>query len=60
MAEGVAADVKAAAKALKTHYIAFLVGAAVIMVLGLWYEHKNPGAITTKLAKIPGVGKLFA
>jgi hypothetical protein len=54
------ADVKAGVAATKKNWIFFLVGAVVVGVIVLWYDHKKAGALTTKLAGLPGIGKLFA
>lgn len=52
-------EVKSGLNAVKKHWVAFLVAGAVLVVLAFWYEHKNPGAITSKITKIPLVGGLF-
>jgi hypothetical protein len=57
MAEG---EIKAGANALKKHWVAVLVVAGVVVVLALWYDHKNSGALTAKVASLPLIGKLFA
>jgi hypothetical protein len=45
---------------LKAHWGFFLLAAGVVTVLVLWYDHKNNGSLTTKVAGLPIVGKLFA
>ena len=52
-------DVKTGFNAVKKHWVAFLAAGAVLVILAFWYEHKNPGAISGKLAKAPLVGGLF-
>lgn len=53
-------DVKSGANAIKNHWVAFLVAGLVLVGLAFWYEKKNPGAVTGKLAKLPIVGGAFA
>lgn len=52
-------EVKSGLKAVKTHWVAFLVAGAVLVIAAFWYEHKNPGSISSKIVKIPLVGGLF-
>jgi hypothetical protein len=53
-------EIKKGANAVKRHWVAFLVAGAVLVVVALWYDHKNNGALTQKVASLPLVGKLFA
>lgn len=59
MAE-VGAEVKSGWNAVKNHWVAFLVAGVVLVIAAFAYEHKNPGAVSGKLAKIPLVGGLFS
>jgi predicted outer membrane lipoprotein len=52
-------EVKKGINAVKNHWVAVLVAGAVLVILAFWYEHKNPGAVTGKLAKIPLIGGMF-
>jgi len=58
------ADIGASAKsgwnAVKAHWGFFLVAAFAVTVLVLWYDHKNSGTLTQRIAGLPLVGKLFA
>jgi hypothetical protein len=56
----VGSEAKAAGSALKKHWWIFLLIGAGVVVAALWYDHKNSGKLTQKLAGLPGVGKLFA
>lgn len=60
MAEGFGAEAKAGTAAIKKNWIFFVAVLFGVTVLLLWYEHKNGGKITTKLAGLPVLGKLFA
>lgn len=51
---------KAAGNAVKAHWVVFAIGGIVLVIAALWYDHKNAGKLTTKVAGIPGIGKLFA
>lgn len=51
---------KAAGNAVKAHWVVFLVAGVVVVVAALWYDHKNAGKLTTKVAGLPVIGKLFA
>lgn len=59
MAEGVASGGKAAWAAFKAHWGWFLLAFAAIIIAALWYDHKNSGDLTKKVAGLPLVGKLF-
>jgi hypothetical protein len=60
MAEGFSAEAKDLGGSLKKNWLpALLVGAALVIFV-LWYDHKNNGSLTTKIAGLPVVGKLFA
>lgn len=54
------AEIKSGWNAVKNHWVAFLVAGVVLVIAAFAYEHKNPGAVSGKLAKIPGLGKLFS
>jgi hypothetical protein len=55
------ADVKRSGNLIKDNPITFVVAGLVLVILAFWYEHKNPGAVSGKLAKIPFIGpKLFS
>jgi type II secretory pathway component PulF len=54
------AEAKAGTAAVKKNWIFFVVAAAAVVVLVLWYDHKNQGKLTQKIASLPVVGKLFA
>lgn len=56
----VGSEAKAAGEAVKKHWWIFLVIAFGVVVAALWYDHKNSGKLTTKIAGLPVVGKLFA
>ncbi len=56
----IGSQVSASTDAVKKHWWVFLVLFAGVVVLALWYDHKNSGKLTTKLAGLPGIGKLFA
>ena len=47
-------------EAAKKNWIFFVVAAVAIVVGVLWYDHKNGGKLTQKVASLPVVGKLFA
>ncbi len=51
---------KAAWSAFKAHWGWFLFGIAALIIAALWYDHKNQGDLTKKVAGLPLVGKLFA
>ena len=51
---------KAAWGAFKAHWGWFLFGIAALIIGALWYDHKNQGDLTKKVAGLPLVGKLFA
>lgn len=55
----VASGGKAAWAAFKAHWGWFLLGIAAIIIAALWYDHKNQGDLTKKVAGLPLVGKLF-
>lgn len=52
-------ELKKGASAIRRHWVAFAVAGAALVVLALWYDHKNNGALTAKVASLPIVGKLF-
>jgi hypothetical protein len=60
MSAGVGAGVNATKGFIRNHWLAFAVVAFVIVALALSYDHKNGGKLSTKLAGLPLVGKLFA
>lgn len=60
MPEGVGAQFEKGGEALKKNWIFTAVLIFGVMVLVLWYDHKNSGKLTAKLAGLPGIGKLFA
>ena len=60
MAEGLADGFSTAGKDIKSNWIPFLIIGLAVVVGVLWYDHKNNGALTTKIAGLPLVGKLFA
>jgi type II secretory pathway component PulF len=51
---------KAAWNAFKAHWGWFLLGIAALIIAALYYDHKNQGSLTAKVAGLPIVGKLFA
>lgn len=51
---------KAAWSAFKSHWGWFLIGIAAVVIAALWYDHKNTGDLTKKVAGLPLVGKLFS
>jgi hypothetical protein len=55
-----AAAAKAATGSIKRHWLTFALIGFGLVVLALWYDHKNQGALTAKLAKLPIVGGLFS
>jgi hypothetical protein len=57
---GLETEAKAGAQAVKKNWLFFLLLAFAVVVLVLWYDHKKAGALTAKLAGLPGIGKLFA
>ena len=59
MADGVASGISATKGFVKNHWLAFLVVAFVVVTLALAYDRKNGGKLSTKLAGLPLVGKLF-
>jgi type II secretory pathway component PulF len=60
MAESAMSGGKAAWNAIKAHWGWFLLIFAAIIIAALWYDHKNTGDLTKKVAGLPLVGKLFA
>ncbi len=52
-------DAKAAFGAFKSHWFWLTVGVLGVVIAALWYDHKNAGDLTKKVASIPLVGKLF-
>lgn len=38
----------------------FLLIFAAIVIAALWYDHKNQGSLTAKVAGLPIIGKIFA
>ncbi len=54
------AEAKAGVAAVKKNWMFFVLAGAVLLVGVLWYEHKNGGKLTTKIAGLPVIGKLFA
>jgi hypothetical protein len=60
MADGIGSGVKAAKGFVVNHYLAFGVLALVLVSLALSYDHKNNGALSQKLAKLPILGSLFS
>jgi type II secretory pathway component PulF len=60
MADVVESVTKAPTKALsfaKNNVFAFVLLAALLVVLLVAYQARNPGEVEKKIAKIPGVGK---
>lgn len=53
------ADAKAALGAFKSHWFWLSLGIVGVVILALWYDHKNSGDLTKKVASIPFVGNLF-
>jgi type II secretory pathway component PulF len=60
MADGALSGGKAAWGAFKSHWGWFLIGIAAIIIAALWYDHKNQGDLTKKVAGLPIIGKIFA
>lgn len=60
MADGVGAGVNATKNFVKNHWLAFAVTAFVVVALALSYDHKNNGKLSSMIASIPLVGKLFS
>lgn len=60
MADGVGSGISATKGFVKNHWVAFAVVAFIVVVLALAYDKKNAGKLSTKLAGLPLVGKLFA
>lgn len=56
----IGSQVSASTDAIKKHWWVFGLIFVGVVVLALWYDHKNQGKLTTKLASLPGIGKLFA
>ncbi len=55
----VGSGVEATKGFVKNHWIAFIVVAFVVVAAALAYDHKSGGKLTTKIASLPIVGKLF-
>jgi len=60
MAEGIAEGFKTAGKDVKGNLVPFVIIGLAVVIGVLWYDHKHNGALTTKIAGLPLVGKLFA
>lgn len=60
MAEGLGAGLENAVGEVKKNWLPFLILGFGLIVAVLWYDHKKGGALTTKIASIPVIGKLFA
>lgn len=60
MAEGFAEGAKSIGETAKKNWLPAVVILAGIVILVLWYDHKNNGSLTTRIAGLPVVGKLFA
>ncbi len=61
MAEtGIGKGIDATKGFVKNHWIAFIVVGFVIVAAALAYDHKNQGKLTSMIASLPLVGKLFA
>lgn len=60
MAEGFVEGAKSVGEAAKKNWLPAVVILAGIVILVLWYDHKHSGSLTTKVASLPVVGKLFA
>lgn len=41
------------------HWVAFIVLGFIIVAAALAYDHKNNGSLSTKIAGLPIIGKLF-
>jgi hypothetical protein len=54
------ADAKSGFNALKTHWVAALVLAAIVAGLVVMYDKDNPGKIRGWFAKLPIIGSKFA
>lgn len=57
---GLEAEAKAGGEAIKKNWLFFVLVGVVVIVGVLWYDHKNNGSLTTKVAGLPLIGKLFA
>lgn len=60
MPEGIGEGLKTAGNDIKSNWVPFLIIGLAVVIGVLWYDHKNNGALTTKIAGLPLVGKLFA
>lgn len=60
MAENVTSGAKALWSSAKSHWGWALVAVLGVVIVALWYDHKNNGDLTKRVAGLPGVGKLFA
>lgn len=54
------AAAKAGFSAIKSHWIFFLLLALAVVGLALSYDARNGGALRSKFASIPLVGRFFA
>jgi len=57
---GLEAEAKAGFDGIKKNWLFFVLLGVVVVVGVLWYDHKNQGSLTTKVASLPLIGKLFA
>lgn len=56
---GATAEVKGGWSALKSHWIFFLIAAVVLVGMAFKYDRANNGAISSRLASLPLVGRFF-
>jgi len=54
-----ASATKAATGAIKRHWVWFALAGFGLVVLALWYDHKNQSKLTNWVAGLPIVGGLF-
>ncbi len=57
---GIEAGAKSGFGALKSHWVFFLIFTAVVVGLAIKYDRTNNGAISSRLAGLPLVGRFFA